>query len=103
MNIAFDIDGVLTDFEFFLDTFGKKYFSKRKKYRINDGVSSSSVSKRFGYSNDWDVRFYARYLFWYARKYPIRENAATVINTLKKEGTKIYLITARALADKDNV
>ncbi len=103
MNIAFDIDGVLTDFEFFLDTFGKKYFSKREKYRINAGVSSSSISKRFGYSNDWDVRFYTRYLFWYARKYPIRENAATVINTLRNEGNKIYLITARALADKDNV
>lgn len=101
MNIAFDIDGVLTDFEWFLDTYGKRYFSKHTGKKIDSVVASSSVAERFGYSKEWNKKFYTKYLFWYARKYPIRENAAEVIRTLRSEGDKVYFVTARALADKD--
>lgn len=99
MNIALDIDGVLTDFEWFITTYGKKYFSKHG-YQTDVTKASSSVSERFGYSKEWDKKFYTQYLFWYAIKYPIRENAAEVIHTLRHQGNKIYLITARALADR---
>lgn len=102
MNIAFDIDGVLTDFEWFLNIYGRKYFSKYKN-KSDIIIASSSVSERFGYSKKWEKKFYTRYLFWYATQYPIRENAAEVIHTLRQQGNKIYLITARALADKENV
>ncbi len=103
MNIAFDIDGVLTDFEWFLDTYGKKYFRKKMKREIQTVKPSSSVSERFGFSKEWDKKFYTRYLFWYARKYPIRENAAETIRTLRLQGHKVYFITARALADGEGV
>lgn len=104
MNIAFDIDGVLTDFEWFLDVYGKRYFSK--KYHTDANVvnrQTSKIAERFGYAPEEEVKFYTRYLFWYARKVPIRENAAAVIRALRNEGNNIYLITARALADKDNL
>ena len=103
MNIAFDIDGVLTDFEWFLDTYGKKYFRKKTKREVQTVKPSSSVSERFGFSKEWDKKFYTRYLFWYARKYPIRENAAETIRTLRLQGHKVYFITARALADGEGV
>ena len=103
MNIAFDIDGVLTDFEWFLDTYGKRYFSKCAGKEISVVEASSSVAKRFGYSKEWEKRFYTKYLFWYAKKYPIRENAAEVIQTLRRQGNRCYFVTARALADSDNL
>lgn len=103
MNIAFDIDGVLTDFEWFLNAYGKRFFSK--KYHTNAKVidwTTSNVGVRFGYPNE-EKAFYVRNLFWYANKMPIRENAASVIHRLREEGNKIYLITARALMDKKNL
>jgi len=103
MNIAFDIDGVLTDFEYFLDYFGSKYFSKIEKKKVSKVAASSSISERFGYSKEWERKFYTKYLFWYARKYPIRENAAETIRCLRKEGHKVYLITARALANRKDI
>lgn len=104
MNIAFDIDGVLTDFEYFLDTYGHRYFSK--KFKVDAKVKnpySTSVAKRFGYGDKEEVAFYKRYLLWYSLKMPIRENAAVTISQLREEGNKVYLVTARALANRSDV
>lgn len=104
MNIAFDIDGVLTDFEYFLDTYGHRYFSK--KFKVNAKVKnpySTSVAKRFGYGDKEEVAFYKRYLLWYSLKMPIRENAAVTISQLREEGNKVYLVTARALANRSDI
>lgn len=103
MNIAFDVDGVLTDFEWFLNTYGDKYFSKKTRNVVTKIKPSSSVSERFGYPKEWDKKFYTRYLFWYVRKYSIRENVAEVIRKLRLQGHKIYFITARALAENENL
>lgn len=104
MNIAFDIDGVLTDFEWFLNVYGRKYFKRHIAGGVNIcNTSSSSVSERFGVSKKWEKKFYARYLFWYARKYPIRENAAEAIHMLRQQGHTVYFITARALADEHTI
>ncbi len=97
MNIAFDIDGVLTDFENFLNVFGNKHFNVRKGYSNVHIQASSDISERFGCSEKMKFRFWAKYLFWYARNYPIRENAAEVIRTLHSKGHKIYIVTGRAL------
>lgn len=103
MNIAFDVDGVLTDFEYFLDIYGMKYFGKKTKEKVNKITNSDSVAERFGFTKDWERRFYKRYLFWYVRKYPIRENASEVLRTLREQGNKVYIITARALTEQSNV
>jgi 1-acyl-sn-glycerol-3-phosphate acyltransferase len=103
MNIAFDIDGVLTDFEWFLETYGSRYFSRHSGQKAFRVKASASVAERFGYSEEWEKKFYTRYLFWYAKHYPIRENAAETIRELRQQGHKVYFITARALAEKNNV
>ena len=94
MNIGLDVDGVLTDFEWFLDfyarkLFGKKFQSDKEQYKFED---------RFFCSSKDEVRFYARYLWRYIHKIPICEGAAAVIRALREQGNKIYIITARALA-----
>ena len=103
MNIAFDVDGVLTDFEWFLDVYGVKYFRSKSKEKIEKKINSDSVAERFGFTKDCEKRFYARYLYWYAKKYPIRENASEVLRTLRIEGNKVYIITARALTEEMDV
>jgi 1-acyl-sn-glycerol-3-phosphate acyltransferase len=103
MNIAFDVDGVLTDFEYFLDTYGHRYFSK--KYKTDASVTNpytAKISERFGYGDEEETAFYTRYLLWYSLKMPIRENAAVTIKRLRADGNKVYLITARALADRQD-
>lgn len=99
MNIAFDVDGVFTDFEWFMDVYGEWFFKKR----ATGSKKSTSVAERFGYEKKYDKHFYLFYLVWYAKKFPIRENASETIRRLKEEGHKIYIITARALTEKDNV
>lgn len=104
MNIAFDIDGVLTDFEWFLNVYGTRYFSR--KFHMDAKVvnpETSKIAARFGYGEKEETAFYTRYLLWYARKMPIRENAAATINMLREEGHNVYFITARALANHDNL
>lgn len=98
MNIAFDVDGVFTDFEWFMDVYGKRFFKKG----FAGSKKSTSVAERFGYERQYDKRFYLFYLAWYVKKFPIRENAAETIRRLKENGHQIYIITARALTDKDN-
>ena len=104
MNIAFDIDGVLTDFEWFLNVYGARYFSK--KFHMDARVvnhETSKIAERFGYGAKEETAFYTRYLLWYARKMPIRENAAATIRALRQEGHKVYLITARVFANHNNL
>lgn len=103
MNIAFDVDGVITDFEWFLDVYGAKYFRTKVKQKIEKKINSDSVAERFGFAKQWEHRFYRRYLYWYVRKYPIRENASEVLRTLRRQGNKIYIITARALVEQSNI
>lgn len=103
-KIAFDIDGVLTDFEWFLNVYGNRFFSKR--YHVNAqpvDCTTNKIAARFGYPQGDEKLFYIRYLFWYIRKMPIRENAAAVIHLLREQGNSVYLITARVLADKENI
>lgn len=103
MNIVFDIDGVLTDYEWFMNAYGGRYLSRHGQSGTVQNPEAYSFRERFGCPRKMEVRFFARYLFWYAKKIPIRENATTVIRKLQKEGHDIHFITARVLADKRNL
>lgn len=99
MNIAFDIDGVLTDFETFLNVFGTKYLKCKK----DNLIPSSIVGERFGCTEKQERKFYKKYLFWYSKHFPVRENAAGIIRELKQKGHKVYIISARALSDRKDI
>ena len=94
MNIGLDVDGVLTDFEWFLDFYARKLFGK--KFRTNK--EQYKFEDRFFCSSKDEIKFYARYLWGYIRKIPINEGAAAAIRALRQQGNRIYIITARALA-----
>ena len=64
MNIAFDIDGVLTDFEKFLNEFGTRFLKHKKVYNEFLLSASSVFQKRFGCTEKLEIRFYKRYLLY---------------------------------------
>jgi len=99
MKIGIDCDGVLTDFEWFLDFYASKYF----KSDLSIDTSKYKFTERFKCTSNDEVKFYRKYLLWYIRKMPVREDAACVIDRLRSDGHKIYIITARVLAHKNNV
>lgn len=105
MTIAFDIDGVLTDFESFLMKYGKKYFSKKygDDFVENINPNEYSFEKMFNVSEKDKVAFYTKYLFWYALRYPLRDGFSTLTKKLHNKGDRILFISSRALADKDNI
>lgn len=103
MKIAFDVDGVFTDYEWFLNTYGEKYLKKHSQSSTLQNLEAYAFRERFGCSEKTEYRFFSRYLFSYARKVPVRENVSVVLKKLKKEGHSIHIITARALADRKDV
>lgn len=103
MNIGIDVDGVLTDFEWFIDYFGEKYLKSRKQPHNIVNETVYGFAEKFNCSYKTEKDFYLRYLFWYAIHMPIVENAAETIKALRSDGNKIYIITARVLADKNTV
>lgn len=103
MNIGIDVDGVLTDFEWFIDYCGEKFLKSHKlPYDIVD-ETAYSFAKKFNCTNEVEKSFYTKYLIWYAKHIPIRENAAKTIKCLKEKGNNIYIITARVLADQNSI
>lgn len=103
MKIGVDCDGVLTDFEWFIDYFGAKYLKKRKLSCRIVNENASSFREKFNCTSREEVNFYKRYLIWYVNRMPIRENAASTIKKLRAEGHSIHIITARILTSQNSL
>lgn len=103
MNIGIDIDGVLTDFEWFINYCGGKFLEGHKLPHDIIDRSAYSFAQKFNCTHEIEKKFYVKYLIWYAKNISIRENAAKTIKCLKEKGNNIYIITARALADQNNI
>ncbi len=104
MNIGIDVDGVLTDFEWFIDIYGSKYLKSIGYSGDIIAPEEYVFSKKFGCTDKNEVGFYKKYLLWYINKMPIRENAAQTIKVLKEQKhCRIFIITARVLADKNGI
>lgn len=93
MNIGIDIDGTLTNISQFQLDYGSKFFSKYDKYIENpSGFESNEV---FNVDNNLDDKFWDEYYIKYLTEEPPRKFASEIIQSLKNEGNKIYIITAR--------
>ena len=102
MRIGIDIDGVLTDLDkFHFDYFSKYCVENNIEYKI--GLSNYDISKTFGLGEKEENSFWLEYLDFYAKNEKARPFAAEVIKKLKKDGHKIYIVTARWLTNRDDV
>ena len=95
MNIGIDVDGVLTDYEWYMD-----YFAAQMEHEVEIHTGDSNMQKRYNWAKEQEKKFHRKHFMWYVRKMPIRENVAATISALKAEGHRIYIITARAYADR---
>ncbi len=98
-NIAFDVDGVLTNLEKFqLDT-GRKYFGE-------DSVKDSSkydVKDIFCVSKKEREKYWLKYIWPYCITEKMRENASEISKKLKEDGHKLYVITGRVHTTEEGV
>lgn len=94
MRIGIDIDGVLTDMERFLSDYGSKY-NVENGLELNINEVDYDEGKTFSWTEQGTIKFWNKYLVYYATKYPARTFASEVIKKLKEEGHEIYIVTAR--------
>lgn len=103
MNIGIDIDNTLTDIEKELFDAANKYTKKLRpnfKYveqQKYDGFTNMAdfYSSIFGWKDDEIVHFFRNQRLEVVDNAKPRENAKKIIEKLKNEGNKIYIITAR--------
>ncbi len=101
MNIAFDIDGVFTNYEEYQLEVAKHYF--KKKYNrdiVND--AGYDLMEIYGVGKKEFHDFWAKHIFTYAVRELAKSGASECLKKLASDGDTIYIITARILADQDN-
>ena len=94
MNIGIDIDGVLTNMERELLDYATK-MCVEEEWSINVKQDEYDEEKAFNWTEEQGEKFWNKYLIKYFTQTPIRKFAPEVIEKLKEEGNKIYIITAR--------
>jgi len=95
MNIGIDIDGVLTNFERELLDYATKMCVEENWPIKNIKLNEYDEEKAFGWNEEQAIKFWNKYIIKYFSETPVRTFAPEVIEKLRKEGHKIYLITAR--------
>ena len=94
MNIGIDIDGVLTNYQ-------KEVLDYGTKMCIDEGLpieidaSKYHENEIFNWSEEQDIKFWNKYIIEYFKNTPIKNFASEVIEKLRQEGHKIFIITAR--------
>ena len=94
MNIGIDIDGVLLDLERFAIDYGTK-FCIEENLDIKINIQGYWEGLKFNWTEEQENKFWNKYIIKYFKQYQPREFASEIIKKLKKEGNKIYIITAR--------
>ena len=109
MNIGIDIDNTITEVQNKLNKAAYDYAIKLGKNIENadnplEDIKNNkdTYKKKFQFSYDELKYFLKNIQEEITNKATPRENAVEVINRLKKEGHKIYIITARKKASDDH-
>ena len=94
MNIGIDIDGVLTDMEREVTDYATK-MCVEEGLPIKVDVSQYYETDTFDWTQEQSDRFWNKYLVPYVIKSNARKYSKEIIEKLRQEGNKIYIITAR--------
>ena len=108
MNIGIDIDDTISETFETLLPYSQKYtiedLKKESKISIDNNCKNHFyIVNTNGWNEKEAIEFWKKYYAEILRKVNIKKFASEVINKLRQEGHKIYLITARWDMDKDNV
>ena len=98
-NIAFDVDGVMTNLaKFQLDT-GRKYFGEDS---VKD-PTKYDVKDIFDVSKEEREKYWLKYIWPYCITEEMRKNLSELSKKLKEDGHKIYIITGRVHTTEDGI
>lgn len=92
MNVGIDIDGVITNLDFI------KQGKRKDRHTVLD------TNPALTYQNNKLINYLLyRGICLYSKHAVVRDNASKVINNLKNEQCKIYIITKRQFASENNL
>lgn len=94
MNIGIDIDGVLIDMEREVTDYATK-MCVEENLPIKVDVSKYYETDTFDWTQEQSDRFWNKYLVQYVVEGKARKYSKEIIEKLRKEENKIYIITAR--------
>ncbi len=108
MNIGIDIDDTISETFEILLPYAQKYTIEDLKRKSEINMNQDFLNHFYiVYMNGWNEKealaFWSKYYAEILKKANIKIFASDVINKLKKEGHKIYLITARWDMPNDNI
>lgn len=97
MNIGIDVDGVLTLYKKFEIEKGREYFGKDPI-----DINTNKIEKMFNCSKKESDKFWIKYSREYLILQKARPFSAEIIQKLRDENNKIFIVTSRAKsADND--
>ena len=95
MNIGFDIDGVLTNFEKFVATYGCKFLKTTIKNIKISQINDDDIAEMFNCDLETEERFWNEYIKVYCTEYSARLGLAEMMTELRKKHN-IIIITNRS-------
>lgn len=101
-NVAFDVDGVLTNIEKFQLEYGAKFFEKNYGMKIVN-PEGYSIKEIFDCTDEQEYEFWKHYIVFYSIKYPIRPGASDVINKLIDDGCNVFIVSSRIKTSEDSL
>lgn len=103
MNIGIDVDGVLIDFEERFRYKAETYDYLERKNNIIKDIDSYIIEERYNWNeNDWQM-FADKYLIELTKDSNIIPGAKEIINMLKSDGHKLFIISARGTEHEDMI
>ena len=95
MNIGFDIDDTLTDLKKYNKKIGKKYFKQTGKTFKVANKKAGFIGDMYNWTKEEFEEFWHKIKQHFLENLPMRKDAELVLNTLKKQGHNIFIISRR--------
>lgn len=103
MRVAFDVDGVITDYRRFLIENGSHFFRKKIENGFQINEKGADLYEIFDCSKREYTLFWAKYLFKYATDAPLKEGINRTIQKIQEEGHQVLLFTSRKYTDEESI
>ncbi len=102
MIIGIDLDGVVYNSEFWMQAFAEIFDIENGGNGIVDS-SENSISKRYGWDDEFARKFRLKYLPIQMKECPLMPYAKETLQKLKDNGHKIIIVTSRGSVDKSHI
>ncbi len=100
MIIGVDVDGVLTNLDYFFKKNYKK-FSKENNIKIKR-KKADNLSDYFGWTKEQDLKFWDENIWKYSESVKFYKTASKYLKKLHNDGHEIYIITRRHYMERQD-